>query len=96
MARRCSEADTKMALIADVHTDPNTKQVLEVGVGKPFFIYAVIPFQHKQFLALGGVYSYYEFTKPLSERMTDEEWQKALSQEPKPDLPVWANSFIAE
>ncbi|MEO0115181.1 MAG: DUF3160 domain-containing protein [candidate division WOR-3 bacterium] len=91
-----SEADTKMALIADVHTDPNTKQVLEVGVGKPFFIYAVIPFQHKQFLALGGVYSYYEFTKPLSERMTDEEWQKALSQEPKPDLPVWANSFIAE
>lgn len=91
-----SETDTKMALIADVHTDPNTKQVLEVGVGKPFFIYAVIPFQRKQFLALGGVYSYYEFTKPLSERMTDEEWQKALSQEPKPDLPVWANSFIAE
>jgi len=89
-----SETDKKMAVITDVHTDPNNRQVLEVGVGKPFFIYAVIPFKRKQYLALGGVFSYYEFTKVLSERMTDEEWQSALSQEP--DLPIWTNSFIVK
>jgi Protein of unknown function (DUF3160) len=86
-----SETDNKMALVADVHTDPNSMQVLEEGVGNPYFIYAVIPYLKKQFLAVGGVFSYYEFTKPISERMTDEEWQKL---EPKPDLPVWTNSFI--
>ena len=83
-----------MAVVADVHTDPNNLQVLEEGVGNPYFIYAVIPYQKKQFLAVGGAFSYYEFTKPISERMTDEEWQSALSREPKPDLPVWTNSFI--
>lgn len=86
-----SETDNKMAVVADVHTDPNYMQVLEEGVGNPYFIYAVIPYQKKQFLAVGGVFSYYEFTKPISERMTDEEWQKL---DPKPDLPVWTNSFI--
>ena len=86
-----SETDNKMAIVADVHTDPSYLQVLEEGVGNPYFIYAVIPYKKKQFLAVGGVFSYYEFTKPISERMTDEEWQKL---DPKPDLPVWTNSFI--
>jgi hypothetical protein len=88
-----SEADEKMAVVADVHTDPNNMQVLEEGVGNPFFIYAVIPYEQKHFLAIGGVFSYYEFTKPIGERMTDEEWQKL---EPKPDLPIWTNSFIVK
>ena len=86
-----SEADDKMAVVADVHTDPNTLQVLEEAVGNPFFIYAIIPYQQKNYLAVGGVFSYYEFTKPIGERMTDEEWQKI---EPKPDLPVWTKSFV--
>lgn len=88
-----SETDQKMAVVADVHTDPNNMQVLEEGVGSPFLIYAVIPYQQKYYLAIGGVFSYYEFTKPISERMTDEDWQKI---EPKPDLPIWTNDFIVK
>ncbi len=88
-----SETDEKMAVVADVHTDPNSQLVLEEGVGNPFYIYALIPFHQKQYLAIGGVFSYYEFTKPIGERMTDEEWQKL---EPKPDLPMWTNSFIVK
>lgn len=91
-----SETDDKMAVVVDVHTDPNRQQVLEVAVGKPYFIYAVIPYQKKLFLALGGVFTYYEFTKSLRERMTDEEWQNTLAGTEKPDLPVWTNSFIAQ
>jgi hypothetical protein len=90
------ETDEKMAVVADVHTDPNSQLVLEEGVGNPFYIYALIPYQQKQYLAIGGVFSYYEFTKPIGERMTDEQWQSALSKEPKPDLPIWTNSFIVK
>ncbi len=82
-----------MALVADVHTDPNldSRRVLEVAVGNPCKLYAVIPFYGKRYLAVGACFSYYEFTKPMSERMTDTEWQE---MNPKPDMPVWTRSFI--
>ena len=83
--------DRRVALVSDVHTDPNSGSVLEEAVGNPCKVYAVIPFYGEQYLAVGACYSYYEFTKPMSGRMTDEEWQ-ALS--PKPPMPVWTKSFI--
>jgi hypothetical protein len=86
-----SEADEKMAIVADVHTDTNSGQVLEEGVGDAFTIYAVVPIEGQATLTQGGVLSYYEFLQPMSERLTDEAW-KALS--PKPDLPIWTASFI--
>jgi hypothetical protein len=83
--------DRKMATVADVHTDPIYRLVLEEAVGNPCKLYAVIPFYGEQYLAVGACFSYYEFTKPMSKRMTDAEWQ-ALS--PKPPMPVWTKSFI--
>ena len=86
-----SEADERMAIVADVHTDPNSGQVLEEAVGDAFTIYAIVPIEGQATLTQGGVFSYYEFLQPMSERLTDETWQ-AMS--PKPDLPVWTGSFI--
>ncbi len=88
-----SEADERMALVADVHTDSNTGQVLEEGVGDAFPIYVVVMVEGEQVVAMGGVFSYYEFKQPMSDRLTDEAWQ-AMS--PKPDRPAWMGSFIAE
>ena len=88
-----SEADERMAIVADVHTDTNTGQVLEEGVGDAFIIYVVAPVEGQQVVAQGGVFSYYEFTHPLSDRLTDEAWQ-AMS--PKPDRPAWTEGFIIE
>jgi len=88
-----SEADTRMAVVADVHTDTNTGQVLEEGVGDAFLIFAIVPVDGQTVMAQGGVFSYYEFTHPMSDRLTDEAWQ-AMS--PKPSQPVWTESFIAE
>lgn len=88
-----SEADSRVALVADVHTDPNSNQVLEEGVGDVFHIYAIVPMPDGTlWAAIGGVYSYYEFLWPMADRLTDEKWQ-ALS--PKPALPVWAASFLS-
>jgi hypothetical protein len=85
-----SEADERMAVVADVHTDVNTGQVLEEGVGDAFLIYTIAPVEGKLVATQGGVFSYYEFTQPMDDRLTDEAWQ---ALEPKPDLPVWTESF---
>jgi hypothetical protein len=87
-----SEADQRMAVVADVHTDTNSNRALEEGVGDAFPIYVIAPVEGTLTLLKGGVFSYYEFTVPLADRLTDEKWQ-AMS--PKPDRPVWTQSFIA-
>lgn len=88
-----SEADERMALIADVHTDPNSSQVLEEGVGDAFTIYVVVPIDGQQVVTTGGVFSYYEFKWPMDDRLTDEAWQE---MSPRPDRPGWTSSFIVE
>jgi len=88
-----SETDERMALVADVHTDPNSAQVLEEGVGNAFPIYVVVPVEGQLVVAEGGGFSYYEFLQPMSDRLTDEAWQ---ALEPKPARPAWTNSFIVE
>ena len=89
-----SEADSRMALIADVHTDPNTDQVLEVAVGNPFTIYVIVQ-DHEGNLRLtrGGTFSYYEFKQPMDNRLTDEQWQNILDTDP-PTLPNWIDTFL--
>lgn len=88
-----SAADERIALIADVHTDPNTSQVLEEGVGDAFPIYVVVLVDGRQVVTLGGVFSYYEFKWPMDDRLTDEAWQ-AMS--PRPDRPAWTVGFIVK
>ena len=88
-----SKADQRMAIVADVHTDVNSGQVLEEGVGDAFPIYVVAPIEGRPTVAKGGVFSYYEFLQPMSDRLTDEAWQ---ALEPKPARPPWTESFIVE
>lgn len=88
-----SDTDDKMAVIADVHTDPNSGTVLEEGVGYPLPIYVVCPIGERLVLTQGGIFSYFEFTHPLSDRLTDESWQTMLTQSPPPQKPGWTSSF---
>ncbi len=77
--------------MADVHTDSNSQQALEEGVGDAFPIYVLVPIEGTLTLAKGGVFSYYEFTVPLAERLTDEKWQQMT---PRPERPAWTQTFI--
>ncbi len=88
-----SQADERMALVADVHTDPNSNLVLEEGVGDALPIYVVVLVDGRQVVTLGGVFSYYEFKWPIDDRLTDESWQAMSS---RPDRPAWTESFIVE
>ncbi len=78
MQKITNGADEEMAVIADVHTEPNSKQVLEEGVGYPSIIYVKLPGK----VVRGGIFSYYEFKAPMDERYTDEKWQEELRKNP--------------
>jgi len=91
-----SDTDDDMAVIADVHTDPNSGEVLEEGVGRPFVILVAVQVNGQVILTQGGVMSYYEFTWPMDDRLTDETWQEMLDLGDEPPLPAWTVSFVIE
>jgi len=97
--------DQQAAVIADVATDPDPSGsgaggpvVLEEAVGRIFEIHAIVPVTAQDgslFLqvAKGGVFSYYEFTWPANDRLTDEKWRQILDSNQAPPLPSWLGSF---
>jgi hypothetical protein len=90
------EEQEQAALVADVATDPNG-QVLEEAIGRIFEIYAVIPNGNGGLhVAKGGVFSYYEFPWPMSDRLTDEKWRGMIEAGQAPAQPGWTSSFITE
>jgi len=83
-----------MSLVADVHCEHLWGEVLQVGTGGALPIYVVVPYQGRQHLMVGGVYSYYEFRQPIGDRLTDDAWQRRFGCGDLPPLPSWASSFI--
>jgi hypothetical protein len=87
--------ETKMAIVTDVHTDNNSRMVLEEGIGTPFLIQIEIRKGDKMVSLLGGVFSYFEFKQPMDDRLTDEKWQtKVLKEKGRHFLPEWYSNII--
>jgi hypothetical protein len=81
------DADEDAAVIADIASSPDG--FLEVGTGRIDRIFVLVPDDRGRFqVALGGVYSFYEFVSP-SERLTDEQWRERLSDGAVPPRPDW-------
>ena len=91
-----AERDQDMAVVADVFTWRTAGQAVEVGVGHPDLIYAIIPGPQGPFLARGAVMSYREFLQPVSQRLTDEEWRARLGAGKAPPRPAWLEPIYAE
>jgi len=88
-----NQEDEEMAIVADVHTDPNGSVVLEVAVGYPMNIFVAVPVDGELKITQGAIFSYYEFEQQMSNRLTDKEWQNMLKTNP-PQLPIWIGSFV--
>ena len=83
----------KTTIIADVHTDGNTGQVLEEGVGHVRLIIAAYKVPDGRILiGAGPGMSYYEFKHPMQDRLTDEKWRDMLKLNP-PERPEWISNF---
>ncbi|MDW7679561.1 MAG: DUF3160 domain-containing protein [bacterium] len=88
-----SETDD-MAVVADVHTDSNTDRCLEEGVGYPLEIFVIVNEGGTIRITRGAIFSYYEFTWPIADRLTDEKWRQLLVSENPPELPEWVSNFM--
>lgn len=100
------DEEPQAAVIADVATAPDYVRdgvpdptVLEVGVGRVDELYVVVPTVAEDgtvFLqvALGGVFSYYEFPWPAADRLTDDKWREMLGEGTAPPRPTWITSFF--
>ena len=92
-------ADKKVALVADVYTanadnNPN-KSILFEAVGDADEIYVVVEIGGYLYITRGAVLSYREFKQPIDEpRLTDEEWQEKLKENPRKGVPEWMKSII--
>lgn len=73
-------APEAMAVIADPATEYLSGECLQVGVGLPHAIYVAVPDAGRTFVCRGPVYSYYEFTRPIGERLDDVAWRALLKQ----------------
>ncbi|MFA7468776.1 MAG: DUF3160 domain-containing protein, partial [Desulfotomaculaceae bacterium] len=91
---RSAIAENPAALVADVATYPGG-QVLQEATGHVFDIYAIVPVDGSLRIARGGVYSHYEFSWPLSDRLTDKKWHELLDSGQAPPLAGWTDTFIA-
>ena len=88
------EKGLKTTIIADVHTDINTKKCLEEASG--YLDYLIAAYKRPEgdiVLAVGPILSYYEFKHPMSDRLTDEKWREILDTEKVPERPAWIKSF---
>ena len=93
------ELDSMGAVVADIGAgrDPATGKVtaLEIGTGWVDQILVLVPDDAGKFhVALGGVYSYYEFQQPITDRLTDEAWRAMLKAGEEPPRPTWVTPII--
>ena len=64
-------------LVVDLHTEPNSQQVLEAGLGYPLLEQRGFK-EGSERVVRGGRFNCYQFTQPLQDRLSDEAWQALL------------------
>lgn len=60
-------------IVTDIHTDPNTRQVVQEGLAHPEVV--------SLGKAKGARFVHREFKQPMEQRLTDEEWSQQLQRE---------------
>ena len=67
-------------VVADIATDPNGS-CLEVGTGDAKSMLVIIEVDGKLKIAVGAMFSFYEFPWPIDKRLTDSQWRKIIGTE---------------
>lgn len=99
-------AECPAPITADIATDPAGGLVLEIATGKPSNIYVVVKVDGVLKIARGSVYSFYQFTWPSEDRLTDSKWRQMTGSQPDEDgnyirinpveKPEWTKSYRYE
>ena len=93
-------ADKRVAVVCDVFTRNvdgcNKNGILYEATGNPNVIYALVQINGKTYITRGATFSYYEFVRPMDNRLTDEEWQKMIDNEKAPSQPAWFTPLMTD
>lgn len=91
--------EARAGLIADVHTAASQRksEILYEATGIPNILYVAVKDANGTRLTRGVTYSYYEFTGPLGERLSDTDWQGVIYENktsfPLPSSPEWYDAL---
>lgn len=93
-------ADNSIAVVADVYTRNvlgcEKNGILHVATGNAGSIYVVVEIEGNLYLTRGATLMYYEFVKPLENRLTDEEWQQTLEDGKAPAMQEWMAPLLLD
>lgn len=92
------EDSAKTELIADIHTDAKSGQILYEATARPYVMLALVGNENSPRLVIGLAYNHYELAAPLGgNRLTDEAWKKSIYEAPQtlPAKNFWYDSLIA-
>jgi len=82
--------------VCDVHTDPNSTEVLHVATGGANPMVMVVQLDGVLRAFVGPVSSYYEFREPNFTRLTDAEWlTRYTGLDGFVERPAWTGSFVS-
>ncbi len=85
--------DRSVAVVADVFTrnilQCEKQGILYEATGAPNTIFVLVEYNGVVYLSSGATFSYYEFVRPMGDRLTDEQWQKMLEDKKAPAQPTW-------
>lgn len=72
--------NSRTSLVADIHTDTNTGDILHLATGllEPLIAF-VTGWDNEEITVVGPVFSFYEFILSSYQRLNDEEWRAILS-----------------
>jgi len=91
-------ADRSVAVVADVFTRNvlgcEKDGILYEATGNANAMYVLVNIDGETYLSRGATLSYYEFVRPLGDRLTDEQWQEMLESGKAPDVPQWVKPYM--
>lgn len=80
--------------IADVHTDPNSSEVMHVGTGFANPMVVLLSNHCGVRSYVGPVSSFYVHFESDFGRLTDEDWASRMKTDPEPPRPSWTATIL--
>ena len=90
------DAPDRMALIADVASNPTVEKIYYMATGDADLIYVVASGPFGLHLTRGAVYSAYLFEDGYDERIDDDQWRTRVASGDLPARPPWVTAYRAE
>jgi hypothetical protein len=91
-----ARAERGVALATDIQTNGVRALALQVAIGRLMDMYVAVPNDPGRRMTQGGIYSFYEFTREMSKRLTDAEWNELIESGDVRQRPAWRGSFVQD